>query len=151
MRVCVCMVLVSASNQPINATMGAGVCLYGAGLGDNCCLDRTYGGWDVFAITAYLTNVAAFVMAKVAGCVCAHILLDRRQVDNILALRWCFCVRWVFLRPVGVLRRGYICTRFCLPSVIADGCVRCWAFLLDRRPPMTLALSPCGCLCSLFA
>ena len=113
------------------------VCLHGAGLGDNCCLDRTYGGWDVFAITAYLTNIAAFVMAIVAGCVCAHILLDRRQVDNFLA------IRWVFLRPMGVLasdgcfasgeclRRGYICTRFCLPNVIADGCVRCWAFLLD--------------------
>ena len=97
MRVCVCMVLVSASNQPINATMGAGVCLYGAGLGDNCCLDRAYGGWDVFAITVYLTSVAAFVMAIVAGCVCAHFLLDRRQVDNVLALRW------VFLRPMGVL------------------------------------------------
>ena len=74
------------------------VCLHGAGLGDNCCLDRTYGGWDVFAITAYLTNIAAFVMAIVAGCVCAHILLDRRQVDNFLA------IRWVFLRPMGVLR-----------------------------------------------
>lgn len=99
------------------------VCLHGAGLGDNCCLDRTYGGWDVFAITAYLTNIAAFVMAIVAGCVCAHILLDRRQVDNFLA------IRWVFLRPMGVLRPVNVCAAgisvlafACLTSSLMDVC-----------------------------